>query len=287
MIRAAAALDPAGGRIIGFALSAGGRPARARLLLDGAPMAEIVAAMSAVRLGAAGFAALGAPPTAACAFEARLPKTAAGRLLVVEALAPGAAAATVLTHEFDDPRALARYREGAVMADSATISNLRLRGGVFRARLEAPGGAAPEIALKLRGETRATADCAPRGGGVFDLAVAAPAEMFDDGVLVAEFAAADGSVLARYPVAAGVALPGDLAAEVGALRAELDLLKRAFREAMAGGVLRRDERPMIVAEALAEVDHLLEMRDRADSRAARAAPVDDGWDDDGAWEVDE
>ena len=71
------------------------------------------------------------------------------------------------------------------------------------------------------------------------------------------------------------------------LRAELDQLKRAFRQTMAGGVIGRDERPMIVAEALAQVDHLLEMRDRLDMRQSAMA-ADDLWvDDDANWDIEQ
>ena len=92
---------------------------------------------------------------------------------------------------------------------------------------------------------------------------------------------------ARLPIASGAALASDLAAEVASLRAELDQLKRAFRAEIAGGVIRRDERPMIVAEALTQVDHLLEMRDRADRRQD-ALKGDEIWDeDDPIWDVDQ
>ena len=88
-------------------------------------------------------------------------------------------------------------------------------------------------------------------------------------------------------LAAGAALAGDIAAEVESLRAEMDQLKRAFRQALAGGVISRDERPMIVAEALVQVDHLLEMRDRLDMRQSAMAP-DELWsDDDASWDIEQ
>ena len=114
-----------------------------------------------------------------------------------------------------------------------------------------------------------------------------PGGLLADGVMVVEFRLADGSALARYPLAAGAALAGDIAAEVESLRAEMDQLKRAFRQAMAGGVISRDERPMIVAEALVQVDHLLEMRDRLDMRQSAMAP-DELWsDDDASWDIEQ
>lgn len=49
---------------------------------------------------------------------------------------------------------------------------------------------------------------------------------------------------------------------MASLRAELDQLKKAFRGTLAGGVIAKDERPMILAELLTHVDNLLEARDR-------------------------
>ncbi len=248
-MRGEARLDPVRGEIVGRAVPAAGRPARVVAALDGRIAVERLA------VGAGG------------AFAFRLPREVAGRRLTV-----AVEGETLLEAEFAGEGALARYREGSEMADFLRIERLRFSAGRFRAEVVAAGeGPAPEIALRLRGEVLAQAKLAPKGPGRWSLDVEAPAAAFGEGVAILEFAAEDGSRLAAYPLAAGAALEGDLVAEVASLRAELDLLKQAFREAMAGGVLTRSERPLIVAEALAEVDALLEMRDRAERAAIRAA----------------
>lgn len=283
-------LAPETGRIVGWAAPTGGRggarPALVEISLDGAPLRALLAAAPIEALGPAGIAALGAPPTADCAFSARLPRAAAGAALIVSI-----AGRAVFTHQFADDRALARYREGSDMADLFSLEGLRLQNGAFRAIVVGPAlGAPPKITLRLRGEDIAAATLTPKGEGRWALTGALPASAYSDGVVVIEFVAVadgrDGATLAAYPLAAGAALAGDLVAEVASLRAELDHLKRAFRAAMAGGVVARDERPMIVAEALAEVDALLELRDRAERAAARDEAAAD-WEDEPSWDIRE
>ncbi|MFN3262725.1 MAG: hypothetical protein ACE37J_19435 [Pikeienuella sp.] len=264
-MRGEARLDPARGEIVGRAAPTAGRPARIVAALDGRVAAERLA------VGPDG------------AFAFRLPREAEGRRLEVTTEGE-----TLLEAEFTGQGALARYREGSEMADFLKIERLRFSAGRFRGEVIAAGeGPAPEIALRLRGEVLARGSLAPKGPGRWSLDVHAPAAAFGEGVAVLEFAAADGSRLAAYPLAAGAALEGDLVAEVASLRAELDLLKQAFREAMAGGVLTRSERPLIVAEALAEVDALLEMRDRAERSAIRAAAAAEDEEEEPLWEVRE
>ncbi|MEM7525538.1 MAG: hypothetical protein AAF360_17630, partial [Pseudomonadota bacterium] len=262
---------------------------RVRALVDGEAATTVIAVGPPERLGAAGIAGLGPPPDAMCAFAFRLPQTARGQALTIEAIGDrGRVDAVLLTTAFETPEAAARYREGSVMSDSVTMEGLRFQSGVFRARMRVHGGgSAPEVSLRVRGETVSKAVVKGGADGLFDLTAEAPLSVLGDGVSMIEFALADGSTLGRYPVAAGAALVDDLASEVASLRAELDQLKRAFRDAMAGGVISRDERPLIVAEALTEVDALLEMRDRADNASSRVAETTD-WEDDAApWDVDE
>lgn len=294
---AAAMLDPKGGRIVGFARGAAGPgrggagrgetgrggAARVDLMLDGVRVRTCLAAASAETLGEAGFARLGPPPAATCAFEMRLPADAAGERLVV-----ACGGREILSADVGAPGLLARYREGAVMTDSVTIENVRLEEGVLKARLiDHAGEAQPVVTIRTRGEAIGEARLTPEGAGRWAVAAPLDAVILSDGVVIVELALADGSVAGRLPIASGAALASDLAAEVASLRAELDQLKRAFRAEIAGGVIRRDERPMIVAEALTQVDHLLEMRDRADRRQD-ALKGDEIWDeDDPLWDVDQ
>ncbi len=280
---AAAMLDPDGGRIVGYAAASGRRPARVDLLVDGLRVRSCIAAAPATVLGAAGFARLGPPPDAGCAFELRLPPGDAGARIAVES-----DGRSILSVDNAPAAALRPYREGAVMTDGVTVENIWLDSGVVRARLiDHAGRSAPGVTLRLRGETIGEAALTPEGEGRYQLSAPLDPAVLSDGVAVLELALGDGSVAGRLPIAAGAALAGDLAAEVASLRAELDQLKRTFRAEIAGGVIRRDERPMIVAEALTQVDHLLEMRDRADRRH-QALRGDDIWEEeDPVWDVDQ
>ena len=135
--------------------------------------------------------------------------------------------------------------------------------------------------MRLRGETLATASLKAAGDGAYTFTASLPAKAIGDGVAVIEFCIGD-ETLASYPISAGEALAADLGAEVASLRAELDQLKKAFRETLAGGVIARDERPMILAELLTHVDNLLEARDRV-----RRIDAPDAEDDDDDWHITE
>ena len=280
--QAAAALDPDAGRIAGFVAAVDGRPGRARFLLGGDLVHEVVAVSPITALSPETLAEIGPPPTAFCAFSARLPADLLARADHGAVLSVHAAGGAILSARFPNRAALARYVEGCVMSDSAEISITRLRAGMFTGRLTvAGGGAAPEVALHLRGERLATATLTPSGNGAYALTAVLPAEAIGDGVAVIEFRIGD-ETLARYPISAGEALATDLTAEVASLRAELDQLKKAFRETLAGGVIARDERPMILAELLTHVDNLLEARDRV-----RRIDAPDSDDEDDDWHITE
>ena len=258
-------LDPVRGLILGYAAGPNSKPEHLEFRLNGVVKHRIVVAAPASVLDQRSIEILGAPPTAICAFEAKLPFDALEpgqneyRLEIVTNDGVGLYDAT-----FKSSRALAPFVEGAEMADGLTLEISRLRSGVFHGVLKVHHqGEPPEIRLRVKGEDLSgavlTAD-----GGAYRLMAELPANALDDGVNVVEFVLPNGEVLHRFPVSAGVALAGDLAAEVASLRAELDQLKQAFRGALAGGVISRDERPMIIAETLTQVDHILEMRDRTD-----------------------
>lgn len=174
------------------------------------------------------------------------------------------------------------------MSGGLTIEALRFEAGRFRARLKGgQGDPEPSIHVRLRGRRIAEAMLTLREQGVWDLEVGAPAEAFSDGCVVLDFVTEGGERLAAYPVAAGAALEGDLVAEIASLRAELDLLKRAFREALAGGVIARAERPLIVAEALTKMEALLDIRERTERDALAFAPEPDADEEEPPWAIRE
>lgn len=284
-VQAAAALDPDAGRIAGFVAAVDGKPGRARFILGGEIAHEVIAVSPISALSADVLAKTGLPPSAFCAFSARLPadlltRADEGAELRVEA--PGfVGEAAILTNQFPSRAALARYVEGCVMSDSAQIKITRFQAGVFTGRLTIEGGGAmPDVALYLKGEPIAEAKLEGAAGD-YALTAALPISAFGDGVSVVEFRIGS-ETLARYPISAGEALATDLTAEVASLRAELDQLKKAFRETLAGGVIAKDERPMILAELLTHVDNLLEVRDRV-----RRVDAIDGEEEEDDWNITE
>lgn len=117
------------------------------------------------------------------------------------------------------------------MADGLTLSGLGLRAGVCEGVVDGPAGAAPALRAThldrtLDGLTLTEADGHP---GRWKLRLPLPADLLSDGVQTVLVADAQGTVLGSLAIAAGAPLEQDLRAEIDLLRAELDLLKRAFR----------------------------------------------------------
>lgn len=114
-----------------------------------------------------------------------------------------------------------------------------LKGGLWRGRLTAdtaPG----RLVLTHHGEIVAEARLSPDGDNRWLVETTLPGEVLTDGVqtlvLVSDGGAegapvlsGDGKTLARLSVMAGRPLDDDLLAELAALRAELELVKRELR----------------------------------------------------------
>lgn len=117
------------------------------------------------------------------------------------------------------------------MADLA-FSSARIHAGVWEGILTAKGATAPEIEVTHLSESVAGVEVAalPEGKDQFTVRVPIPAALLSDGVqtfLVQD--KSNGDVLDSFVIVAGHPLEADLRAEMDLLRAELDMLKRAFR----------------------------------------------------------
>lgn len=118
------------------------------------------------------------------------------------------------------------------MAEPVLIET-RIRAGIWEGVLKSDiGGAAPEIEVvhldkRLAGATVASL---PDRAGHWLLRLPIAAEHLSDGVQTFVVRnTATGSTLGHFTIHTGTDDRGDLRAEVDLLRAELDLLKRAFR----------------------------------------------------------
>ncbi|MEX0351041.1 MAG: hypothetical protein AB3N15_16580 [Paracoccaceae bacterium] len=112
-----------------------------------------------------------------------------------------------------------------------TLTKIRLRNGVWEGRLTgATAGKRPEITVTHDDEPVETVELAEIDGGDWDLRITIPMLAIADGIHT--FLIADRETsrkLGDFALVAGEAASDTLNAEVSLLRAELDLLKRAFR----------------------------------------------------------
>lgn len=112
------------------------------------------------------------------------------------------------------------------------LTATRLRAGVWEGILRAEGGASPEVEVmhhdrRVEGATLASLPGQP---GHWALRVPVPAHLISDGVqtFVIRLAGTD-RTLGHFSIVAGDDRSDDLRSEIELLRAELDMLKRAFR----------------------------------------------------------
>lgn len=116
-----------------------------------------------------------------------------------------------------------------------TLTRMRLAEGVWEGLLSAPSAVAPRLRLwhqdELLGEPETIAtDPEPGEKAHWLVRFRLPAERLSDGVQTFVIEDAEtGDALAHETVITGEVLDQDARAEIALLRAELDLLKRAFR----------------------------------------------------------
>ncbi|MEM8591287.1 MAG: hypothetical protein AAGF13_02060 [Pseudomonadota bacterium] len=109
------------------------------------------------------------------------------------------------------------------------LTNARLREGIWEGVISG-SGAAPEVTVTHLEQPIEGVELLEEAGKGWRLRVPIPMKALSDGVqtfLVQD--RASGTTMASFSIVAGAPLSEDLRAEVDLLRAELDMLKRAFR----------------------------------------------------------
>ena len=111
-----------------------------------------------------------------------------------------------------------------------TLTKIRLRNGVYEGRISG-AETTPDIRVTYLDQPVAGFDLQTGDGlGFWNLSVTVPPHAVADGVHTFVIVdGADDTRLGDFTLLAGEALADDLRAEVELLRAELDMLKRAFR----------------------------------------------------------
>lgn len=101
-----------------------------------------------------------------------------------------------------------------------------LRAGIWHGQIL---GSLAEVEVLLHGERVADVRITPEGEDCQRIAVPIPATALEDGIQTFVIRDGTGEVLGHFAIGAGDGMEADLRAEIDVLRAELDLLKRAFR----------------------------------------------------------
>lgn len=112
------------------------------------------------------------------------------------------------------------------------LTRTSLVAGVWEGLLAAadPEGSPPRLSVTHEAQPLDGVELAAEGEGRWRLRVPVPPALLSDGLqsfIVAD--AESGAVLGSFAILAGAPLAEDIRAELDLLRAEMDLLKRAFR----------------------------------------------------------
>jgi hypothetical protein len=112
-----------------------------------------------------------------------------------------------------------------------TLTKNRLNAGIWEGTMTGPGDLSPVLVLRHNDEIVPGLTVENAGPGAWSVRVPVPADRINDDAQT--FAIVDeqsDTILASFTVFAGDQLSGALQVEIDLLRAELDILKRAFRK---------------------------------------------------------
>lgn len=113
-----------------------------------------------------------------------------------------------------------------------TLTKTRIQAGIYEAVLKAEGAETPDIGAffmeKPVGELNVTADADQ--AGCWNIRLALPSDVLSDGIQTFVIVDNDsGETLDSFTIITGEPLDDDIRGEIDLLRAELNMLKKAFR----------------------------------------------------------
>ncbi|MEM8578077.1 MAG: hypothetical protein AAGF60_09525 [Pseudomonadota bacterium] len=110
-----------------------------------------------------------------------------------------------------------------------TLTPLGIKGGVWSGLLSGDVVGVPQVKAHHAQREVEGVKVTERGADGWLIQVPIPADTIADGVQTYVLTLADGTDLGSFALLAGEGLGHDIRAEMALLRAELDMLKRAFR----------------------------------------------------------
>lgn len=119
--------------------------------------------------------------------------------------------------------------DGTRIRGGAELTQTRIRAGVWEGMLTGSGN--PDLSVTMNGDPVAGVAVVPvtDAPGVHAVRIPIPPAAIAEGVTTFLILDGAGQRLGHFTLAAGLPLDEDIRAEVDLLRAELDMLKRAFR----------------------------------------------------------
>ncbi|GFE64488.1 hypothetical protein [Litoreibacter roseus] len=110
------------------------------------------------------------------------------------------------------------------------LTRTRIHAGVYEGVLQGTGPDAPEITAMYGGGDLADVTLSSNDDNTWSVRINLPADLMSEGVQTIVISDKDtDQTLDSFTIAMGEPVAGDLTAEIALLRAELDIVKRAFQ----------------------------------------------------------
>ena len=120
---------------------------------------------------------------------------------------------------------------------AVSVTGTTLRSGIWHGQARVEGLDAAPVLTAWSGDTALPElELRPEGEGLWALKLRVPGEILSDGLQTIVIRdEGSGDAVGSFAILAGAVLDDDIRSELALLRAELDMLKRAFRRHMNDG----------------------------------------------------